>query len=299
MAGYARFQRARKSSGSRRFYRRSGYSSRFSNFKKTAYRKRLSIEKKYLDKALITTGYDPRTTGAAAGVSLTNGFMWASTNWSTYDFDQTSGSGSATSNDLLKGLEQGTTTTTRIGNKIKGQYLKGSFTMTGAKLVGPSTGATNGDMNGEAVATLSNATSVYQYLRTTWRVAIVKDLQVNSASAKINWTDVFEANSGNIGQTGGVHSELKIANMGRFIVLEDRMIKTSAVCPQETLRFMIPGSKLGSIRYNDGTNTALTNQGIYIIWAAYVSEATATDSTTDGLVAPTFTMHSRLCFSDD
>ena len=171
--------------------------------------------------------------------------------------------------------------------------------MNGAKLVGPSTGATNGDMNGEAVATASNATSVYQYLRTTWRVVIVKDLQVNSVDATINWTDVFEANSGNVGATGGVHSELKIANMGRFRVLSDQIVKTDAICPQETVTFMIPESKLGSVRYNGPSTAALTSQGIYVIWAAYVSEATVADSVTDGLAAPTFTMHSRFCFTDD
>ena len=116
---------------------------------------------------------------------------------------------------------------------------------------------------------------------------------------KINWTDVFEANTGNIGATGGVHSELNIANMGRFRVLSDQIIKTDAVCPQETVRFMIPESKLGSVRYNGPGMDSLTSQGIYVIWAAYTSEATVSNSTTDGLVAPTFTMHSRFCFTDD
>ena len=50
MVSNGRFQRARKSFGSRRFNRRSGYSSRLAILRRLPYRKKSSIEKKYFDK---------------------------------------------------------------------------------------------------------------------------------------------------------------------------------------------------------------------------------------------------------
>ena len=64
-----------------------------------------------------------------------------------------------------------------------------------------------------------------EYLRTTYRFVIVKDLQVNSQNTTVSWNDVFE-NTGAL--TGGIHSELSIENMGRFIVLEDKYFTLDA-----------------------------------------------------------------------
>lgn len=266
--------------------------------RRTRYTNRMkSSEKKYMDKALISNDVDEQVTGVNAN-DLGNGFMYASRGWSNYDFS-TPGTAISTTNDLVKSLTQGTTATTRIGNKIKVNYIKGAITLSAAKLVGPSTGASNGDMNGEALATPHTATNVWQYLRTTFRVVIVKDLQVNSADAKIDWNDVFETSSGAVGETGGVHAELKIASMGRFVLLSDRLIKTDAVSPQETIRFMVPGSEVGNVRYNGPSGAALTDKGIYVIWSAYVTGVVNTTQTaSSGMIKPGVTMHSRLAFTD-
>ena len=258
------------------------------------------VERKYSDKALVTTNFNAQGTGYGPGPSATNGFMYSCAGWTPYDFQSPTASGTSTTNDLLKGVAQGTTTNTRIGNKIRGRYIKGAMTLGSAKLAGPSSGATNGDMNGEALSTAANATTIWQFMRTTWRVVIVKDLQVNSVDAQILWDDVFESANGSVGETGGVHAELKVANMGRFKVLSDKYYKTDAVCPQETVPFMISGKDIGNIRYNGPTAAALTDKGIYVIWAAYISGNSAmVFDNTQGLVAPTFTMHSRLAFTDD
>ena len=45
---------------------------------------------------------------------------------------QITGTAPAINNDMLKGLGTGTDARTRIGNKIKPQYLKGSFTFQAA-----------------------------------------------------------------------------------------------------------------------------------------------------------------------
>ena len=113
------------------------------------------------------------------------------------------------------------------------------MTLTAARQQGASSGATNGDQNGESLATATDATSIEQFLRTTWRVVIFKDLQVNSTDPYIGWADVFQnqtVNTGSaapIGEMGGVHSELNISNMGRFRILSDRTVELSAVCPQK------------------------------------------------------------------
>ena len=146
------------------------------------------VERKYCDKALLTSNFNVQHTGYGVGQSITHGFMWSSSGWAPYDFQTPTGTMTATTNDLLKGVAQGTTTSTRIGNKIRGRYIKGAMTLGSAKLAGPSSGATNGDMNGEALSTAANATTIWQFMRTTWRVVIVKDLQVNSVDTKLYGT---------------------------------------------------------------------------------------------------------------
>lgn len=261
------------------------------------------VEKKYRDMALIASRIHTRGTGASGAVAVDNGMMFSSNEWTGYDFDVNTAASGNFSNDLLKGVAQGTTADRRIGNRIRGRWIKGAYTLGSVKIAGPSSGATNGDMNGEALGTAANATTVWQYMRTSWRVVIVKDLQVNSVDAKISWYDVFGALDNSRGQIGGIHSELNISNMGRFKILSDRSFKTDGVNPQETITFWIQGKDIGNVRYNGPDTNALTDKGIYIIWAAYVSGVTApifgVEGSTEGMVPPTFTMHSRLAFTDE
>lgn len=255
------------------------------------------VEKKYTDRAVVGNDADEQVTGVNVN-DLNNGFMYASRAWNRYDF-ATPGTGAVVSNDMLKTVDQGTTASTRIGNKINPKYIKGAITLTAAKLANPSTGTTNGDMNGESVATPGNATTTWEFLRTTFRVVIVMDLQVNSVDTHINWNDVFENGTGAVGETGGVHSELKIANMGRFRILSDKMTTLDAKRPQDTMRFMVNGSSIGSVRYNGPTANALTDKGVYVIWSAYTGNVVnTTQAVGSGMVRPGVTMHSRLCFTD-
>lgn len=83
-------------------------------------------------------------------------------------------------------------------------------------------------MYGEAVVD-DVANTLIQYLRTTYRVCIVRDLQVNSTATQVNWGDVFS----NLDGTAGVHSELNIANMGRFRILMDKLVHLDADDPQK------------------------------------------------------------------
>ena len=65
---------------------------------------------------------------------------------------------------------------------------------------------------------------------------------------KYSWNDVFE--NGNGSSAAGVHAELNVDNMGRFMILEDTLVQLTADDPVKTMRFNLPGSKVGSVRYN-------------------------------------------------
>ena len=144
---------------------------------------------------------------------------------------------------------------------------------------------------GEALGRAATANKM-DYLRTTYRFVIVKDLQVNSTDGVVRWHTVFDTTN----SQAGVHSELNVDNMGRFIVLEDKTFTLDANNPQKTYPFMISGSSIGSVRYNGPNDTALTDKGLYVIWAAFVMGYTGT---APGVLVPSPVGNSRLCFTDE
>lgn len=299
MAGYARFRRARKSFGSRRGMRRSG-GSRGSRhgYKKTGYRKprfatvgfARNVEKKYHDKTLQADHGEVQTGGNTSIKS--SGVTYVSNAWSTYNFGAANTSATSTSNDMFKGLGTGTNARTRIGNKIKVKYVKGAFTFNAAVL-GDGTGLAR-SQGGEALAHTFTGTAAQNYLRTTYRMVIVKDMQVNSTDAQVTWAQVFDTN----GTFAGVHSELNVENMGRFVVLDDKVFTLDADTPQKTCVFHIGGNVLGSVRYNGTTGISLTDKGVYVIWAAFVMGVINSIALTD-IDCPSPVGHSRLCFTDE
>lgn len=287
MVSYGKFNRASKGFGSRRFNRRSGYNNRFSNFKKTSYRKRVSIEKKYFDKTYASNFVE--TFAGATAASSANGVTYISNTWSNYPFGSLAAP-TAISNDMFKGLATGTDARSRIGNKLRPNYLKGAFTFTAAT-VNTSTTKTQG---GEALV-VPTGSQGFNYLRTTYRLMIVKDLQVNSTDTQVTWAQVMDTTN----LQAGVHSELNVDNMGRFIVLEDKIFTVDADNPQRTCPWQISGSRVGQVRYNGPSATALTDKGLYVVWAAFVMGADGTQITATDINIPSPVGHSRLCFSDD
>jgi len=289
-----------------RFKRRTGYRASRSPIGRTryarktmagGYKKRLkfatvgfarNVEKKYHDKTYISNSLEQLTGNTGAGVSGSNGATYISNNWGTYTFgNQIAGISPSQSNDMLKGLETGTTARTRIGNKMKVDYVKGAFTFTAA-IVDQSIVP----QNGEGLAVPVTDTYKANYLRTTYRFVIVKDMQVNSTATEVTWPMVFDTT----GQQAGVHSELNVDNMGRFVVLEDRMFTLDADQPQKTCPFMVRGSNIGHVRYNGPAASALTDKGLYVIWAAFVM---GYNGTATPISLPSPVGHSRLCFNDD
>lgn len=289
---YGRFRRTRKGSGAYGRKRTLTRRRRICGFKKvlrprfamSGFRK--NVEKKYFDKTLQADTNDTLTGNLSMGSVIGNGVTFISNTWAEYSFGGQK-SPVTTNNDMLKGVETGTTARTRIGNKVKAKYVKGAFTFTAAM----SDTTVLKTQGGEALANASGARR-QDYMRTTYRFVIVKDLQVNSADGVVRWHQVFDTTN----QQAGVHAELNVDNMGRFIVLEDKMFTLDADTPQKTLPFLIGGSSIGSVRYNGPTGTALTDKGLYVIWAAFVM---GYNSSLAEIRIPSPVGHSRLCFTDE
>ena len=293
---YARFSRTRKGSGAygrKRSYTRRRRTAGFKKvlrprFAMSGYRR--NVEKKYWDKTYQSNSSETLAGNAVGGQSTNNGVTYISNTWGSYTFGKKEAP-VTTSNDIFKGLNTGTNARTRIGNKVKPVYVKGAFTFTAALTVTSETQ----NQNGEAwvFENAGGATTNRQYLRTTYRMMIVKDMQVNSVDTQITWAQVMDTNN----LQAGVHSELNVDNMGRFIILEDKLFTVDGNNPQKTVPYSVSGAKIGSIRYNGPSETALTDKGLYVIWAAFVMGSSTTLSSAIELPSPVG--HSRLCFTDE
>ena len=283
--GYSRFRKSSTGSVSR-------VGRGFSRIPKVAYRKKKGYysmkfkgEKKYFDKTYQANNSETFTgNGAGSGVPRSNnGITYLSNTWGEYSFGSVIAP-LTVSNCMLRGVVEGTNARSRIGNKIAVNYVKGAFTFNAALITSTASAAGQG---GETYPSDGK-----QYLRTTYRMCIVKDLQVNSTDAQVTWNQVFDTSN----MTAGVHSELNVNNMGRFIVLEDKIFTLDADTPQMTCPFMIKGSKIGSVRYNGTSGAFVTDKGLYVIYAAFVGGALVPASSDVELPSPVG--HSRLCFTD-
>lgn len=303
MAGYGAFQRARKSSGTRRGMRR-GYSNRGSRYgyKKSGstFKPRFAtvgfardVERKYVDRG-YTWGWEARAWGTPTNEAnlLRNGVGWASRTARECKFDETSATSlPPVSTNMLAGIPQGTTSRSRIGNKVNIKYLKGTTSITAA--VVDAGRIQGGSMNGEVLPEVPTAEVIpLVYFKTTVRVMIVKDLQVNNATGNVEWADVMENGFGMF----GVFSQLKVENMSRFVVLKDMTFNLDANDPMKTFKWQINGSDLGQVRFNSGAGDALTDKGIHMIWA--MSSTGAGDGQTFDMLPGAITTQVRVCFTD-
>lgn len=253
------------------------------------------VESKYYDKAIYSEG--GALTLAIATVNPTYSGVAKSTLWRYANVPGNSGpvsyTGTAFVQDLFKGLPQGTNATSRVGNVIRVKYLKGNITFTAATMKNSAASAANSQYGEALLQDASN--ELVQFLRTTVRCVIVRDLQVNSTSEQIEWGTVFS----NLSGTSGVHSELNVGTMGRFKILSDKLIELDADDPQKTVKFIF--RNLGNVRYSGPEATAgspaSTDTGVYVIWASstHAIKGTAAGSVTQG---PMCLVNSRLCFTD-
>lgn len=246
-------------------------------------------EKKYHDKSYI--GQMGAHKCNATEFDWNGGTMFHSTRWKSFDFESTNNTNTSKqiSNNMLAGLGTGVSVRTRIANKINVKYIKGSMTFQAGVLDGKATY----NQGGEVLGTRSDSPIDKMYARTSIRYMIVKDLQVNGDDTDVDWTDVMDGGN----DFFGIHSELNIGNMGRFVILEDKSFELKGDNPQKTITWWIKGSDVGQVRYNVSEETAKTNVGIYLVWAAY-TKGSATGGTGD-VEMPNPVGHSRMCFVDN
>lgn len=240
------------------------------------------VEKKYHDRTWASNS-EKTETGFVGAADKDAGYMWKSTNWYEYGF-KVGATPVSIYNNAMAGLNIGPGVRERIGNKVRCIYIKGALTFTAAcvdSLMTP-----NNQHGEQALPTQAN------YLRTTYRYAIVKDNQVNSPERDVDWAMVYEDRS--IGGAG-VHAELNIDNMGRFTILKEGTIEVDANDPQKTVRFFIGGNRIGTVRYGAPVQ-GYTDKSVRIVTAAFTMGAGNVPST--NIWTSATVGHTRFCFTD-
>ena len=312
MVSYGRFNRSNtsiKSSGRRTNYRRRrfGYTTKKRTARYTTYglRKKLGVETKYLDKALRcnanlqNTGFNVSSAIEGGTGATYNSRYWYEYNFATDPNTPTEEPGAC---NLMQGVFTGSNAVARIGNKVEASYVRGNMTVTAMKLARNYT-TSNADQSGETTVPEAAGSMLGEYCRTSIKVCMVLDKQAWSAAGnpeapQVTWGDVFSNKTidGDTGfSTAGVHSELNIDNMGRFIVLKSWMIELDATDPQKTFSFYIPGTTIGKIRYKGSDISSRCDKGISFIWS---SLSMGVQTPTVATAAPTVIMNSRFAFTD-
>lgn len=125
---------------------------------------------------------------------------------------------------------------------------------------------------GEAYATEFQQSSTSVYIRTTYRVMVIKDLKVNQNRTEVNWADVMQQEtdpgSTNGGSMGGIMSYMKPSEWNRFEVLADETVELNAQNPQKIVTYTLGNKEVGSVRYTSTDALAPSNIGIHVIWCA-------------------------------
>ena len=203
-SGY-RGKRGYASSGRRRSYskmaRRAGRKLKLAT---VGYLKDLEV--KYTDTNWVGTTWTPQiisyeqTPGTPAS-AVVQGIKYMS--------NLRASTGTSTSQNMVSGVFVGSQATNRVGNRIKGKWLQCGVTLEAAK--------SPVQQFGEQVNAEGTITTAQYYMKTNYRIVIVKDKQVNNTTNTINWNDVF-----GVGLTGTDASSFAggenrdIPNMGRF-----------------------------------------------------------------------------------
>lgn len=310
MYGYNRYNsssyrsRSRSSSNTPSYYKK-GYtptyrSSRSSytrspKFALTGFLK--DTESKYCDRTFSISSLKQHTGSTRVPMehNRNNGIMFISNAHMEYAFGDTRapdpGVIPSVPSNLLANVPSGATIRNRIGNKISPRFVKGAVTFTAAVFETNKTIGDRSPMNGESLHP-GGLDLKQQYMRTSYRMVLVKDSQVNSTDTFIPWQEVFETNR----FITGVHSELSLKNLGRFTILSDRVFQLDADDPQITIPFNIRGSSIGNVRFNGHEVDSYTDKGVHILFSAFVMGDTSYPTDLVRLADPVG--HSRLCFTD-
>ena len=213
-------------------------------------------EKKYADMSMVSPTWLPEVisyeaTPGTPATAVVQGMKFMS------NLRVASGNAN-TNNNLVAWVSQGTSATARVGNKVKGLWIDLGVTLEAAK--------SPLQQFGEQLNPEGAVVSAEYYMKTNYRVVVVKDLQVNNNTGSISWGDVFGAGSSGVdGTYFGSADKLDIPNMGRFRVLKDVRCTVDAENPLMNKKIVV--GNIGDIRYNGAPSPSLTDKGYYILIA--------------------------------
>ena len=281
-SGY-RGKRGYASSGRRRSYskmaRRATRKLRFATVGYTR-----DTERKYSDKTYVSVTWLPQAIGYEATPGTPTSMVVQGIKYMSQARPAT---GSGTAQNLVTGLAQGTSATGRIGNKINGKWLNVGVTLEAAKSPLNQGGEQMNNVGG------GGASPAY-YMKTNFRLVLVKDTQVNNSTNALGWVEVFGTGDSGANTTSfGASDKLDISNMGRFRILSDRRVTVDGTDPLKNVQM---GCAVGTIRYNGGGEGSLTDKGFYLL----VAQDVTGDANSIATVLPgSMRFTSRLTFTDE
>lgn len=240
------------------------------------------VEKKYCDRSFISRNYSVNAItidgGNIQGIKFSANQTWV---------ESPTPQGSGT--NLVSGIVSGTTANSRIGNKVTVKSLDIGIIMEAAKTPAP--------MNGEIVNNETPLNPAQEYMKTAYRIVLVKDKQVNNNTNNITWDDVFGDQGTDGYETGNIAfastSKLKVSNMGRFEIVRDIRVQLDGDDPMKTINFVQYINK--NIRFNSNEANALSDVGYYLVVA---QDVLGTASTSARVLPGNFRVNSRNCFTD-
>lgn len=262
MVTYGRFRKSRRISRSRGGMRRASSSRRRSGLKKV-FRPRFATvgftrdtERKYADVSMVSTTWLPEMITYHAdlmgGTTSVQGVKYMS------QFKRSTNSIPDYGTNLVTIMGAGSTATTRVGNKINAKWLDLVVTLEAAK--------SRVNQQGEQENVEGVVVNPAYYMKTSYRLVLVKDMQANNPTNIVGWNDVFGRGGAGLedGTYFGAADKLDIPNMGRFRVIEDITVTLDADDPMKNVKM---GCSPGMIRYNNAGVGALTDKGYHLVVA--------------------------------
>lgn len=240
-------------------------------------------EKKYSDSVRVGSNWITQiiayeTVPGTPGSSVVQGVKFMS--------DLKGASGTNASQNLLSGIPVGAEADKRVGNKIYARWLDLGLTLEAAK--------SPVEQYGEQVNVEGGVATAQYYMKTNFRIVIVKDKQVNNTTNTILWGDVFGLGlNGTDSGTFASNDKLDIPNMGRFEIVKDVRCTVDAESPLKTLQM---GCVPGSIRYNSGLASSLASKGYYVLIG---QDVLGTATSASFVIAGNVRVSSRLTFTDN
>lgn len=261
MVGYGRFRKSRRITRSRGGMRRRSSSRRRSGLKKV-FRPRFATvgfvrdtEKKYADESMVSITWLPEVISYHANPGTGDAPLVQGVKFMSQMRHSTRAE--AVGNNLVSLVGGGSSAVGRIGNKIDAKWLDLGVTLEAAK--------SPVDQGGEQVNVEGAVVKASYYMKTVYRLVLVKDTQANNPTNVVTWGDVFGAGlMSNEGTYFGASDKLNIGNMGRFRIIKDIKVTLDADDPLKNVKM---GCSPGVIRFNSPNAWSLTDKGFYLVIA--------------------------------